>query len=648
MTGKSQLTNLQCCKIPKNIGSCSLGGMGLSEPVSVLRRGKRKVRLLASMGLQMRDIQVLCLVLMVVAAPFLWCAAAVAGGMVPRTRMATPAAGNESLVILTNCFPSVILGGLRNTYTCEVNNAQPLIGLNLVASFSPVPFSQWPVTLEAESNKMTFTASPEIALENRGELVIEERRDILSGATPVTTSVSMDFMIFGDAKANFNGLHPYYGMSASFAPNLPSGTTASDYMLVRSFNDCRYTTTTCTDTVGCYRIVPPGHLPPPDNYWLCVTSNGWNDKYLPWGVNSLEVKLLFATPPYLAAGKDKNVVLRDGESVVSRPGRVFLAWCPGNDCPIVTTGRWAGVLHRDACVNPPVSSRVYLSDEHVLFAESGVYAVCAEGGDGGYTAPTALRITVLQTPFAFKITADTDRNTVTINVSGGDLDWRREPYTVCAVPESDTCYSLSAPILMCGSSESADSPSIFLNITESGMLVKDVRFCFVTSFYFIGGSIYGQMFDLSEETEETGGKEKKKLSAGVIAGIVIAGIVLLTVGVAVFYFCYWRRRPSAGRGGDYPSASVLGHPTKRRSYPVGNSRVTPREGDDGNSRSIGEYPSLFLPSEVDNPMSDRQTGESTFPNVGSTGPQYHDGYSDAMTSTSFAPHGSGYTSQSYA
>ncbi|KEG06920.1 hypothetical protein DQ04_11651000 [Trypanosoma grayi] len=106
MEGKSQLTHLRCCKIPKSIGSCILGAMGLCEPVSILRRGRRKTRLLASMGLQLRDIQVLFLVLMVVIKPFLSCAAAAAGGMVPRTRMATPADDDDPSVTLTNCFPA--------------------------------------------------------------------------------------------------------------------------------------------------------------------------------------------------------------------------------------------------------------------------------------------------------------------------------------------------------------------------------------------------------------------------------------------------------------------------------------------------------------------------------------------------------------
>ncbi|KEG05650.1 hypothetical protein DQ04_19651000, partial [Trypanosoma grayi] len=110
MEGESKLPHLRYSKMPKSIDNCSLGAMGLCEPVSVLRRGRRKTRLQASIGLQLRDIQAMFLVLMVVAEPFLCCAAAAAGGVVPQTRMTTPAADDDPLVTLTNCFPSVILG----------------------------------------------------------------------------------------------------------------------------------------------------------------------------------------------------------------------------------------------------------------------------------------------------------------------------------------------------------------------------------------------------------------------------------------------------------------------------------------------------------------------------------------------------------
>ncbi|KEG14022.1 hypothetical protein DQ04_00661000, partial [Trypanosoma grayi] len=283
MEGKSQSAHLQCCKIPKSIGSCSLSDMGLSEHVSILRRGRRKTRLLASMGLQLRDIQVLFLVLMVVIEPFLRCAAvAAAGGMVPRTRMATPAADEDPSVTLTNCFPSVILSPSNIPYTCEVNNDQPLIGLNLSASYYiSVLIPGWPATLDAGTNTITFMpiwGAPS----GRWELVFTGRSDNVGFSTPRTTNKSMDFMLIEETNADFATLCPYYGMVVSWAPNLPRGTIASDYMLVRSFDDCQYTTTTCTDSVGCYRMLPPGKLPPPGEYRLCVTSNDWHDQYLPW------------------------------------------------------------------------------------------------------------------------------------------------------------------------------------------------------------------------------------------------------------------------------------------------------------------------------------------------------------------------------
>ncbi|KEG05683.1 hypothetical protein DQ04_19341000, partial [Trypanosoma grayi] len=271
-------------------------------------------RLLASMGLQLRDIQVLFLVLMVVAEPFLCCAAA-DGGVVPRTSKATPAADDDPLVTLTNCFPSVILSPSNIPYTCEVKNDQTLIGLNLSASYyNPTLNPGWPATLDAGANTITFMPISG-ATSGRWELAITSFSYIEKKNVPLTTNKSMDFMRIGATEANFDALFPYYGMGVSFAPNLPSGTVASDYMLVRSFNDCQYTPANCTDSVGCYRMLPPAHLPPPGEYRLCVTSNDWHSQYLLWGAESLEVQMLMATPLYLTAGKDRNVVLQDAESV---------------------------------------------------------------------------------------------------------------------------------------------------------------------------------------------------------------------------------------------------------------------------------------------------------------------------------------------
>ncbi|KEG06463.1 hypothetical protein DQ04_13801000, partial [Trypanosoma grayi] len=197
MEGKSQLAHLRCSNIPKNIRSCSLGDMDLSEPVSILRRGRRKTRLQASMGLQLRDIQVLFLVLMVVIEPFLCCAAAAAGGMVPRTRMTTPAADDDSLVTLTNCFPSVILIGSGIPYTCEVGDAQTLIDLELFASYyTSVLNPGWPATFDAGTNTITFVpifGAPS----GRWELVITRPSGDEDFDVPLTTNKSMDFMRIG-------------------------------------------------------------------------------------------------------------------------------------------------------------------------------------------------------------------------------------------------------------------------------------------------------------------------------------------------------------------------------------------------------------------------------------------------------------------
>ncbi|KEG05870.1 hypothetical protein DQ04_17681000 [Trypanosoma grayi] len=271
-----------------------------------------------------------------------------------------------------------------------------------------------------------------------------------------------------------------------------------------------------------------------------------------------------ATPLYLTAGKDRNVVLRNAESVVSVLRRVFLVRCPGNDCPRVTTDSGEDVVHLDACASTSVSSRVYLSDLRVLSAQAGVYAVCVDDGDGEYTAPAALPVTVLEKPFAFKITADPDRNTVTIGVSGGDLEWRREPYTVCAVPLSDTCDSVSAGPRMCEKSELPNSLSVFLDLASRGMLVKDVKLCFIAANVTIGGRTYTQMFDLSE------GKGGKKLSGGVIAGIVIAGIALVIALVVTVVYVLPRRRKNRRESLDTGTQplSTVPHSVQRESNPL--------------------------------------------------------------------------------
>ncbi|KEG05170.1 hypothetical protein DQ04_26321000, partial [Trypanosoma grayi] len=140
------------------------------------------------------------------------CAAA-AGGMATRTRMATPAADDDPSVILTNCFPSVILSASNIPYTCEVNNDQTLIGLNLSASYyygeGLIP--GWPATLDTKTDTITFV--PILgAPSGRWELVITRISVDGNSDTPMTTNKSMDFMRIGATEANFDALFPYYGM----------------------------------------------------------------------------------------------------------------------------------------------------------------------------------------------------------------------------------------------------------------------------------------------------------------------------------------------------------------------------------------------------------------------------------------------------
>ncbi|KEG05363.1 hypothetical protein DQ04_22921000, partial [Trypanosoma grayi] len=130
-----------------------------------------------------------------------------------------------------NCFPGVILSPSNIPYTCEVKNDQTLIGLNFSASYyNPTLNPGWPATLVKGTNTITFV--PILgAPSGRWELVITRFAADISSFTPMTTNKSMDFMLIGTVHANFATLHPYYGMVVSWAPNLPSGTMASDYML---------------------------------------------------------------------------------------------------------------------------------------------------------------------------------------------------------------------------------------------------------------------------------------------------------------------------------------------------------------------------------------------------------------------------------
>ncbi|KEG05327.1 hypothetical protein DQ04_23481000, partial [Trypanosoma grayi] len=207
---------------------------------------------------------------------------------------------------------------------------------------------------------------------------------------------------------------------------------------------------------------------------------------------------------------------------------------------------------------------------HSLFAVPGVYAVCVDDDDGEDAAPAALPVTVLEKPFAFKITADTDQNTATIDVTGGDFEWRREPYTVCAVPQDETCDSVSARLLMCEKSGLSWSSSVFMDLTNRGMLVTEVRFCFIAANVTIGGRTYTQMQNVLEDVWEDYGESTTGLSGGVIAGIAIAGIVLLSVLVAAVVYVLHQRRKKRRESLDSgtPPSPTVPHSVPRESNPL--------------------------------------------------------------------------------
>ncbi|KEG05102.1 hypothetical protein DQ04_27861000, partial [Trypanosoma grayi] len=103
-------------------------------------------------------------------------------------------------VTLTNCFPSVVLNPSNIPYTCEVRDVQPLIGLNLSASYYHKGDLNpgWPATLVEGTNTITFvpiTGAPS----GRWDLVITRFAADISSFTPMTTKESMDFMLIGTA-----------------------------------------------------------------------------------------------------------------------------------------------------------------------------------------------------------------------------------------------------------------------------------------------------------------------------------------------------------------------------------------------------------------------------------------------------------------
>ncbi|KEG05916.1 hypothetical protein DQ04_17351010 [Trypanosoma grayi] len=110
------------------------------------------------------------------------------------------------------------------------------------------------------------------------------------------------------------------------------------------------------------------------------------------------------------------------------------------------------------------------------------------------------------------------------------------------------------------------------------MLVQDVKFCFIAANVTIGGRTYTQMQNVSEDSwgdvpeglSDDDGELTTGLSGGVIAGIAIAGIVLLSVLVAAVVYVLHQRRKNRRESldsGTRPSPTVP-HSVQRQPNPL--------------------------------------------------------------------------------
>ncbi|ORC88893.1 uncharacterized protein TM35_000141040, partial [Trypanosoma theileri] len=174
---------------------------------------------------------------------------------------------------------------------------------------------------------------------------------------------------------------------------------------------------------------------------------------------------------------------------------VFLVKCPYGGCPRETLNSGEQAVRVDVCTGTAVTDRVYLSAKGGPFsATTGDYAVCADYGAEVGMSPAALPVRVLQDPFVFNATVITN-TLVTIDVRGGDLSWRQEPYEVCAVPPNTPCESVAtARDSVCVSGSTPNSPSVDVDISSLYSLYKlgadNVTFCFVASDVTFNGRRY--------------------------------------------------------------------------------------------------------------------------------------------------------------
>ncbi|ORC87688.1 uncharacterized protein TM35_000212940 [Trypanosoma theileri] len=471
--------------------------------------------------------------------PFLCCAAA--------------AGTNGILTTITGCFPNMVVYDSQTTQHCEVDNANVLSTLSLkVGYYTPEGrlISGWPASLVEGTSLISFV--PNSAAPGDMSLVILDDSQ-LEGPIPVTNNFTMNFVRYGATTASFTSNSAYYGLKTMVRTNLPNTNAIQNYLLVPPQSDCDAMAKKCTVAAGCYNLAISASFPIPGNYSLCLSASGWRGYYLPWGGIPLEVRVLVPNELYMNALGKNTLLLQDAVrgANVTDMNSVFLVKCPYSVCSRETLNSGDLIVSVDVCTGTAVTDRVYLSAKGGPFsATTGEYAVCADYGAEVGISPAALPVRVLQDPFVFNVTVITN-TLVTIDVRGGDLSWRQEPYQVCAVLPNTPCESVAtARDSVCVRSSTPNSPSVDVDISSLYSLYKlgadKVTFCFVASDVTFNGRRYVWSHDVREsflpEGDSAVAPSSNKLSVGAIVGIVIAVVVVLVI-VAVILYCVLRQRP---------------------------------------------------------------------------------------------------------
>ncbi|ORC85155.1 uncharacterized protein TM35_000371280 [Trypanosoma theileri] len=463
---------------------------------------------------------------------------------------------------ITDCFPNIVVSPSQTTQYCDVENAE-ILGVskfirtgyfNSVLTFFPA----WPLSVKGKY-LISFVPNSE-ALSGDMKLVAVnsipgKAYDQLSNRFP------LKFMNIKETKAWFASTSAYYGLKTTARTNFLNSSNIQNYLLVPPQSDCDAMAKKCSAATGCYNLAISAPFPIPGNYSVCLTASGWRGHYLPWGAIPLEVRVLVPSELYVNALGKNTLLLQDAVTGANGAdmNSVFLVKCPESGCSRVKLNSGDLIVSVDVCNGTAVTDRVYFSADGTLNSTTaGDYAACADYGAEVGIPPAALPVRVLQDPFAFSVTVKANTS-VTINVRGGDLSWRKESYEVCALPPDTRCESVATVgKFLCQSSLFPNSPSVNFDISSLQSKYKlgpdNVTFCFVASNVTFNGRRYVLSHDVRKpffpEVDSTAPvpegdsavvPSSNKLSVGAIVGIVIAVVVVLVI-VAVILFFVLRRR----------------------------------------------------------------------------------------------------------